>query len=159
MNPRFQNPRKMTSKGLVSKETELVWLSFRSLSRLPLPPPGRSPGHSRMCLFPVLISHSLPPHFLSFSFSNFYRLPDTESLPGNQSSRPKYVHSLWERGFHTAQMTHIPKKVLSLHSWPTVVTAVWFFGKEQNQYLLLSGPPWLKKYIHGHSQLIFTSTM
>ena len=52
---------------------------FRPLSCLPLVLPGISCGRVRICLFPVLISHSLPLHFLSFSFSCFYPLPDRMS--------------------------------------------------------------------------------
>lgn len=123
----------MSSKGLVSKETVLVCLSFRHLSHLLLELPGISCGHVRMCLFSVLTSHSLPLHFLSFSFFNFHPLPDTESLPGNKSALHKYAHSLWEGGFHTTQMTHLTQKVLSLRSWTTVLTAVWFCVEGENK--------------------------
>lgn len=52
---------------------------FKPLSCLPLVLPGISCGCMRICLFPVLISHSLPLHFPSFSFSCFYPLPDRMS--------------------------------------------------------------------------------
>ena len=107
-----ENPQKDDLKGMGCKGNRIVcfpsgpchvcsWL---------LALPGISCGHVRMCLFPGLISHCLPLHFPSISFFYFYPLPDTESLPGNQSSLPKYVPSLWKGCFHTTQMTHIPRK-------------------------------------------------
>lgn len=60
----IKTPRKMTSKGLVLKETELVGLSGRPLSGVRWDLPGISCGHVQMCLFPVMISHSLPLRFL-----------------------------------------------------------------------------------------------
>lgn len=99
-------PRTMTSKGLVSKEIESVWLSLRLLSHLLLALPGISQGHVRMCLFPALFSHSRPLHSPSCSFSNFYPLPDTESLPGNQSSLGRRL------SYHTND-SHPPESALS----------------------------------------------
>lgn len=125
--------RQMISKGLVSKETVLVCLSFRPLSHLLLELPGISCGHVRMYLFSVLTSHSLPLHFLSFSFFNLHPLPDTESLPGNQSALHKYVHSLWEGGFHTAQMTHITQKVFSSFLDHCANSSVVFFVEGENK--------------------------
>lgn len=105
--------RKMTLKGLVSKETEMVWLSFRPLSHLHLALPGISCGHVRMCFFPALISHSLPLHLPSFSFSSFYPLPDAESLPGKQSSLHKHVRSLERRLSNHTNDSHPPESALS----------------------------------------------
>lgn len=99
-------PRTMTSKRFVSKEIDSDWLSFRLLSHLLLALPGISHGHVRMCLFPKLFSHSLPLHSPSFSFFNFYSLPDTESLPGNQSSLGRRL------SYHTND-SHPPESALS----------------------------------------------
>lgn len=71
-------PSKMTLRGSVAKKTELFsFLQAPVMFALVLP--RISCGRVRICLFPVLISHSLPLHFPSFSFSCFYPLPDRMS--------------------------------------------------------------------------------
>ena len=133
----------MTSKVLVSKEIESVWLSRRLLSHLVLALPGISQGHVRMCLFPALFSHSLPLHSPSCSFSNFYPLPDTESLPGNQSSLGRRL------SYHTND-SHPPESALSsfLDHYGNSSVVFWERTKAVS---FTSGALWLKKYIHIYS--------
>lgn len=149
-------PSKMTLRGSVAKKTELFsFLQAPVMFALVLP--RISCGREDMFYFQCWLV--IPSHFTFHLSPSPASTPcQTECLPGNQSCLPKCVHSLWEGCFHTAQMTHIPQKMLSLLSWMTVVTAVWFRGKGQKAYLCAVGL-WFKKHVHVYSQLIFTSTM